>query len=1196
MKWKYIPMTNTPSRENDHHELRDPSVNLSVNPSVGIAYWDSDQLARLISPSFLSLIGSTQTQALGNHLRDVFGDELYGTHTSFIEGALTGAQHCALYEIVQSASETAKRLRFTYWPLFEQSKPCGFCIEVADITLLDAAKHALEKYQRLLHALYDSTNHGIVLTDLRGRILEFNTTFCRMLGFAAQKLKDMHFWEILPAHAHHVQVQGFASEGGNSRLGPLDLEHLRADGSLMPVKLTGVRVAMENDQHFIWSIVEDVCDTAHVAHKLKASDEALKAISEGVLVSDENGVLISVNPAFSEITGYAPEEMIGRTCAFLQGIDTDPEAIESIRLARETGQSYAGEILNYRKDGSSFWNDLIISPVHDAQGRVFRYVGIARDVTERKQLLENLQIAAVAFESREGIMITDAEQRILRVNRSFTDITGYDASDVKGKTPRILSSGRHGEDFYDKLTAELQRDGSWQGEIWNRRKSGEEFLEQLIITAVTGSDGNVTHYVGAFTDVTDRRVIEDSLKSKEKSLIEAQRIGQMGNWEFDHEKNKLSWSAQTARIFEVDPTESQYTYEDFMAFVHPDDRMEVDRRYQDAVARRLPYTADHRIVLAEGRVKYVRERCEIVYDPQGRAVRSIGTVQDISERKFAEIELNIAAVAFESRQSIIICDEDLLVLRVNRAFSEATEYSAQEVIGRSVSDLMGLEDNQQIFSASLERAVSSPGVWEGELKCKHRNGHEFPVWLTISAVRNAAGVVSHYVITFVDITERKHAQEQIHRLAFYDSLTDLPNRQFFLKRIHDALAQVSRDREFGALLLINLDHFMTLNDTLGHEVGDELLKTVAAQLLAALPDAAAIARLGSDEFVVLIKSLGADKLEAIDAAAHICERLLALLDRTYQLFQHTYQGTSSIGITLFSGDQDETIDELLKQIDLALHHAKVAGRNTYRFYVPQMQADVTERAQLEADLRAAITGEQFVLHYQPQIDGEGQVIGAEALLRWKCPKRGTVAPSVFIPVLEETGLILALGAWSIEKACEQLVRWSSSPELQSLTISVNVSACQLHQADFVSQVLKALERTGANPSRLGLELTESLLLYDVDDSIKKMNALRKMGVTFALDDFGTGYSSLSILKRLPLDQLKVDRSFVQELPANKSACTIVQAIIGVGNSLGLSIIAEGVEVQQQLAFLKESGCQTFQGYLHSPPLPIEEFVSYLSSK
>lgn len=929
--------------------------------------------------------------------------------------------------------------------------------------------------------------------------------------------------------------------------------------------------------------------------QLKASSEVVKAITDGVLISDEKGVLISVNPAFSTITGHGAEEMIGKTCAFLQGRETDPQTIEKIRVAREKGENFSGEILNYRKDGSIFWNELTIAPVLNDQGKVFQYVGIARDITERKKAEESLEVAAVAFESREGIMITDAQQRIMRVNRAFTEITGYTVQDVVGKTPRLLSSGRHDEHFYDQMSIRLKQKCTWQGEMWNRKKNGEEYLEQLIITAVKDSTGGVTHYVGAFTDITKRRAMEQSLQTNEMRLTEAQRIGQMGSWELDHRHHTLIWSDEISRIFEVEATfNKQTTYENFISIVHPDDRSIVDQAYRESLLHRTPYNIDHRILLKNGKVKYVRERCETTYDDSGYALISIGTAQDISERKLAEIELNIAAVAFESEQAIMICDASRIVLRVNQAFSKITGYSSSEVVGYHISQLTEVIGNQNLFTEALTNCHITQGVWEGEILNTHKSGHEYPVFLTISAVRNSVNVITHHVMTFADITERKRTEEKIHQLAFFDPLTKLPNRQFLFDQIQRALRSGFTSQHYGALLLLNLDYFMNLNDTLGHDVGDELLQMVASNLLSILSSQGLVARLGSDEFVVLLEQLGKDLQDAADRAADIGQQLLTLLDRTYQFSNSSYEGTASIGITLFAGHEEDTYDALLKQMDLALHHAKASGRNTLSFYAPQMQVRVSERVELEADLRSAIRLEQFVLYYQPQIDRDGTWIGVEALIRWKCPKRGTVSPIQFIPILEETGLILSVGNWVIQAACEQLVRWSTHPHLSTLTISVNMSARQIHQPDFVSQVTAAIRRTGADPCRLELELTESLLLNDIEDTIGKMTVLRNKGLTFALDDFGTGYSSLSILKRLPIDRLKIDRSFVQEIPVDQSANTIVRAIVGLGNSLGLRMVAEGVETAQQLDFLNQNGCHAYQGYLFARPLNNNDLQNYVN--
>lgn len=1183
-------MAYVPNSSFENHELQ-AALGSAV---VGVAYWDRGLFNRMSSPSFLTLMALTHLPIQGKHLHEVLGGLFYDTHKPYIEGVLRGELHSTDSMSVRSPQGDIKRLRFTYIPAFENSELCGFYLELADLSILAIVDRVIKKYQLQRKGLYQLPSHGIALTDHEGKLIDFNMAFCKLFGFDSDPRTFMDCWNAVSSEYFQREIKKLGAPNSEGRWGPIESEFIRDDFMLVLIKITGQTTVVEGDKHYIWWSVEDISESKEVDAQLKANSEVFKAITDGVLITDEKGVLISVNPAFSTITGYATEEMIGKTCAFLQGCDTDLNTVEKIRISRQTGSDFSGEILNYRKDGSFFWNELTIAPVRNDQGHVFRYVGIARDITERRKAEESLEVAAVAFESREGIMITDANQRILRVNRAFTEITGYSASDVEGRTPRLLSSGRQDESFYEKLSATLQSECSWQGEIWNRKKTGEEYLEQLIITAVKDSSGKVTHYVGAFIDITTKRAMEESLKSNEMKLTEAQRIGQMGSWELDHALNSLVWSDEIMRIFEIESTENVTTYENFLSHVHPADRTLVDEAYRDSLVKRTPYNIDHRILLQNGSVKYVRERCETTYDCQGYPLLSIGTAQDITERKLAEIELNIAAVAFESQQAIIISDASQKVLRVNHAFSEITGYSAKEVIGHSLSHLSGALGNDDFFTEASSICMLKQSAWEGEVFNRHKNGYEYPVFLTISAVRNSENMITHHVMTFTDITDRKRTEEKIHQLAFFDPLTKLPNRQFLFDRLQQALMASTTSQHYGALLLVDLDFFMTLNDTLGHDVGDQLLFEVATNLVETLSSNGLVARLGNDEFVVLLEQLGTVLQDAVDQAADIGNQLLAILDRTYQLSNNSYVGTASIGITLFSGHEEDSFDELLKQIDLALRHAKASGRNALSFYAPQMQARVSERAELEADLRVAIRLEQFVLHYQPQIDSVGNLIGAEALVRWQCPKRGTVSPDQFISILEETGLILSLGNWIIQTACEQLAHWSGQPQLEALTISVNMSARQIHQPDFVSQVLYAINRTGANPRRLELELTESLLLNDVEDTIEKMTALRNRGLTFALDDFGTGYSSLSILKRLPIDRLKIDRSFVMEIPTDQSASTIVRAIVGLGNSLGLMMVAEGVETIQQLKFLNEYGCHAYQGYLFARPLDKDEFRLFVN--
>jgi diguanylate cyclase (GGDEF)-like protein/PAS domain S-box-containing protein len=443
-----------------------------------------------------------------------------------------------------------------------------------------------------------------------------------------------------------------------------------------------------------------------------------------------------------------------------------------------------------------------------------------------------------------------------------------------------------------------------------------------------------------------------------------------------------------------------------------------------------------------------------------------------------------------------------------------------------------------------------------------------------------------------DITERKAAAGEIEHLAFYDPLTGLPNRRLLLDRLKQAMTSSTRSERYGALLFLDLDNFKTLNDTLGHDIGDLLLQQVAERLITCVREGDTVARLGGDEFVLMLEGLSENTQEAATQTEIVGGKILTTLNERYQLGGHAYHSSPSIGATLFTGHQG-TIDDLLKRADLAMYQAKAAGRNTLRFFDPEMQAAVSTRAALETDLREAVLKEQFVLHYQAQVDGDGSLTGVEVLVRWQHPKRGIVSPADFIPFAEETGLILPLGHWVLQTACAQLAKWATRPEMAHLTVAVNISARQFGLPNFVEEVLAILDHHGANPERLKLELTESLLVNDVEGVIVKMTALKEKGVCFSLDDFGTGYSSLSYLKRLPLNQLKIDQGFVRDILNDPNDAAIAKMVVALAESMGLAVIAEGVEIEEQRISLARLGCHAYQGYLFSRPLPLDEFEAYV---
>ena len=568
-------------------------------------------------------------------------------------------------------------------------------------------------------------------------------------------------------------------------------------------------------------------------------------------------------------------------------------------------------------------------------------------------------------------------------------------------------------------------------------------------------------------------------------------------------------------------------------------------------------------------------------------------VEDITERQLAQEALRTSeqrlALAMDSAQ-MGAWDLDLIneiswrSLRHDQIFGYASEvlHWDRTVFLRHIAP----EDRKRVGQCFDAALVSKHLSFECQIVWPDQSRH----WILAQGqvYSNAQGQPAHILGTVLDITERKLAEQKIHNLAYFDALTRLPNRQLLLDRLHHALAVNVRQLQYGALLLIDVDHFKTLNDTLGHRQGDLLLQQIAQRLLACVRDGDTVARAGGDEFIVMLENLGENALHAAGQAAAVAEKILLQLAQSCDFGSWKYRCTSSVGITLF-GDGGEEVDAILIRADLAMYKAKDAGRNTLCFFDPQMQLEITNRVLLEEDLRHAVEGKLFRIHYQVQVDAANQTVGAEALLRWRHPVRGWVSPSEFIPKAEKTGLIVPLGLWVLEAACTQLASWATQPRMAKLTVAVNVSARQFHSDDFVEQVLATLERTGAKAHLLKLELTESLLVAKLEDVIGKMHALKARGVQFALDDFGTGYSSLSYLKRLPLDQLKIDQSFVHNILTDPDDVAIARMVIALANSLELSVIAEGVETQAQRDLLAELGCQNYQGYLFGRALPIQEF-------
>lgn len=567
----------------------------------------------------------------------------------------------------------------------------------------------------------------------------------------------------------------------------------------------------------------------------------------------------------------------------------------------------------------------------------------------------------------------------------------------------------------------------------------------------------------ALSDIGQQKL---ALERHEQRLEEAQHLGKIGHWELDLITQRLIWSAETYRIFEIDPQHFDASYDEFLTLVHPEDRELLKRSYREAVANHSSYDIEHRLLFPDGRIKWVNERGITHYDHVGKPLLSVGTVQDISEHKIAE--------------------------------------------------------------------------------------------------------------------------KEIHRLAFYDPLTQLPNRRLLLDRLEQALSLSRRNGKHGALLFLDMDNFKILNDTKGHNTGDLMLIEVASRLKSCTRDCDTVSRIGGDEFVVLLLDLGNGEMFAANQAEVIAEKIVAALNHPYLLDSYKHHSSASIGACLFHG-ADTSAEDLLKRADTAMYQAKSAGRNSVRFFESAMQAAIEARAIMEAELRHAIDKKELQLYYQMQVDNDQHIKGAEVLLRWFNPERGFVSPAQFIPLAEESGLILSIGHWVLEGALQQLKEWANNAHTSRLQLAVNVSAVQFSQLSFVEQIAQLLQQFAIDPTLLKLELTESMVLLNVEDAIRKMQALKQLGVQFSMDDFGTGYSSLSYLKRLPLNQIKIDQSFIRDIATDPSDAILIKTIIDMSNNFGLDVIAEGVETAEQLVILRNSGCRSFQGYYFGKPVPLKEF-------
>ena len=696
-------------------------------------------------------------------------------------------------------------------------------------------------------------------------------------------------------------------------------------------------------------------------------------------------------------------------------------------------------------------------------------------------------------------------------------------------------------------------------------------------------------WLGRLQQKRSKQVIAELQRSRQQ-LREAQRLAQIGSWELDIAGNRLFWSEELYRIFEMDPKDGPGDYKRFLQIVHPEDRERVDQAYRNALRNREPYEVEHRMITTDGHVRQIRERGESSYDEDGKPLRSIGTAQDITDIRRMESQMQLLGTAFHhSGEAIMITDHDNRIVTVNPAFTTLTGYSQQEVVGRNPSMLSAgrteAADYEKMWTAIVQK-----GYWQGEVWDRRKDGGVYPKWLSISVMRDDEGSIRYYIAHFTDVSAERATEARLHHMAHHDMLTGLHNRFSLKDRLEHALALARRESSRVALLFIDLDRFKVINDTLGHHVGDELLIHVSRRLRQCVRESDMVARLGGDEFVVMLSGV-----EHSSSVAMVAEKLVASVAEPYPVGAHTLYTTPSIGIAIYPMDGNDG-ETLMKNADAAMYHAKSAGRNNFQFFDAKMNEAALERLGIEHALRQALGREEFRLHYQPVIDVRtGRVSSVEALIRWQHPTRGLLAPGMFIGVAEETGLIQPIGDWVIWAACRQLADFRAAG-IAGVKMAINISAIQMRNSDLSVLARGVIEAYSLVPGDLVFEITESVAMEHPDETVRVLDILHDMGVELALDDFGTGYSSLSYLRMFALDKLKLDRSFVEDIGQDIDGQVICDATIGLAHNLGLEVVAEGVETEEQLAYLKARGCNLIQGYLFSRPVPADEVIAFIRER
>jgi len=1099
------------------------------------------------------------------------------------------------------------------------------------------------RYRALIAAISDFVWHSTA----DGRLVDISDEWLALVGMTLDQVRDWGWVEAIHPDDRDAYVRAWEDAVRYGQPCEQEYRLVGSDGRIRHFLDREVPVHDDDGTTIEWigggQDITDRVDAANTIHQERERYRTLVESTSAILWRGDPADFrfTYVSPEAETILGYPAERWLNEPDFWVDHIHPEDREWAPAYCARATAELRQHDF-DYRMiaaDGRTVWlRDVVSVLVED--GRPVTLVGVMVDITgskETEQALEyvsGLQRIMVDIAGRLVAAgpddlderITEGLERVGRyceVDRSYlirlddgdgvTTLTHeWCEHDIewmhdrivgrpRARVPRLVGCIERGETVHVPRLKDASHE--WDGD---REALGEQSIQSFMSVPVMVRDG-VYGYVGfdairrehCWSDeqlrllrgladaigATIQRVETEEMLRESRALQDiAGRTARVGGWVYDIAEDRIACSDVVCAIYELPPG-TTLTLEEALAYYAPAWRERM-RAAPEACARDgTPYDEEPELITAAGNHVHVRAIGEAVTDPSGHIVQLRGALQDITEHKQARQEVDRLAERV-SRTLESITDAFFTVdpqWQINYANGEAERLigvNRDDVLGKSIWDefpnLVGTLVEREYRRAMDENlAVHFEYFYESVAK-----------WFEVNAYPSEEGLA----VYFRDITDRKQAQEEIEYLALYDPLTNLPNRRLLLDRLQHALHATSRGGRKGAVLFLDLDQFKTLNDTLGHDMGDRMLKQAAQRLEPCVRTSDCVARFGGDEFAVVLEGLDPDPAAASENARAVGDKILAALSRPYTLGDHERHTSVSIGITLFGEEPDDTPDDIMKRADLAMYQSKDAGRGTVRQFDPAMRAAVQSRVTLEAELREALDRDEIVPWYQPQVDAAGRLIGVEALARWPHPEQGAISPAQFIPVAEETGLILPLGDRILELVCRDVAAWTQWPETARLSVSVNVSARQFHHPGFVERVRDIVARTGISPDRLWLELTESLLIADVDDTIRTMTTLRADGIRFTLDDFGTGYSSLAYLKRLPLDQLKIDQGFVRDALSDPNDDAIVRTIIVLAHTMGMEAVAEGVETEALRERLATHGCTAYQGYLYSRPLPADEFT------